>query len=147
MTHYDPNRPDADLSGLPGARRSDDPLNPPYEAGEPVIHDSAPVRTGDEARQAGQGRPVLYVLIATLVLALIAWAGVEFYPRGGPQTAGPGPGEPVTTGTTRAPNAGGIPLSPPRNAPAGNPGQGQTSPDSPGRAQSSAPAPASDSAR
>lgn len=147
MTHYDPNRPDADPTRLPGARRSDDPLNAPYGAGDPVIHDAAPVRTGDEARQAGQGRTGLYVLIAALVLALVAWAGVEFYPRGGPQTAGPGPGEPTTTGTTRQPTAGGIPLSPPANAPAGNPGQGQTAPDAPGRAQTSAPSPTSDSAR
>ncbi|MBX9761116.1 MAG: hypothetical protein K2Y29_20230 [Beijerinckiaceae bacterium] len=146
MTHYDPNRPHTE-SSLPGARRSDDPLNPPYETGEPVIHDAAPVRTGDEARQAYQGRTGLYVLIAALVLALIAWAGVELYPRGGPQTAGPGPGDPATTATTRQPNAGGIPLSPPANAPAGNPGQGQTSPDSQGRGQTSAPSPSSDSAR
>ncbi len=146
MTHYDPKRPPDDAS-LPGARRSDDPLNPPLPSGEPVIHDAAPVRSGGEARQAPPGRPVLYVLIAGLVLALIAWAAVELYPSGGPQTAGPGPGEPATTGTTRQPTAGGIPLSPPKGSPAGDPSQGQTSADSPGRGQTSAPSPTSDSAR
>ena len=32
-----------------------------------------------KARQGRQGRPVLYVLIAALALAAIAWAGAEFY--------------------------------------------------------------------
>ena len=146
MTHYDPNRPPDDPN-LPGARRSDDPLNPPLPTDEPVIHDAAPVRSGSEARQAPPGTPVLYVLIAGLVLALIAWAAVELYPRGGPQTAGPGPGEPAITGTTRQSTAGGIPLSPPKGSPEGGSTQGQTSPAAPGAGRTSAPSPTSDSAR
>ena len=136
MTNYDPNRPGRDL---PGARRSDDPLNPP----EPVVHDAAPVLTEGEARQARPGRPVLYVLIAGLVLALIAWAAAELYPRGGTPVAKV-PSQDVTGST---PSAGGVPLSPPAGSPEGNPSQGQTGPDSEGRGQTSGASPSSDSAR
>ena len=41
--------------------------------GEPVVMD------GTHARQGYAGRPVLVVLIAGLVLAMIVWAFVEFY--------------------------------------------------------------------
>jgi len=142
MTHYDPNRPDAhrDPRDLPGARRSDDPLNPP----SPVIHDSAPVMTEGEARQAPKGRPVLMVLLAGLVLALVAWAVAELYPRGGEPVAR----APSTEATGSTPGrAGNIPLTPPAGSPEGNPGAGQTGPDAPGRGQTSAPSPTSDSAR
>ncbi|MFN3889575.1 MAG: hypothetical protein ACK4MV_04185 [Beijerinckiaceae bacterium] len=139
MTHYDPNRP-ADPRDLPGARRSDDPLNPP----EPVVHDAAPVRSGGEARQAPPGRPVLYVLIAGLVLALIAWAAVELYPRGG-NTIADVKTQDVTGSTPR--EAGGIPISPPEGSPEGSASQGQTAPGAPGRGQVSGPSPTSDSAR
>ena len=33
----------------------------------------------DKARQGKEGRPVLYVLIAALVLAMVAWAAAELY--------------------------------------------------------------------
>ena len=49
-----------------------------------------------QARQGREGRPVLYVLIAGLALALLAWAAVELYPRGTSRTAsGTGPAERV----------------------------------------------------
>ena len=32
-----------------------------------------------DARQGRQGFPVLYVLVTSLALALIVWAGVELY--------------------------------------------------------------------
>lgn len=149
MTHYDPNRPDPyrDPRDLPGARRSDDPLNPPLNPPEPVIHDSAPILTESEARQAPKGRPVLMVLLAGLVLALVAWGVAELYPRGGNRLADTNAGEPRTTGTTQQPTAGGIPLSPPKGSPEGSATQGQTGPDSAGRGQTSAPSPSSDSAR
>lgn len=35
----------------------------------------------DKARQGRRGRPVLMVLICALVLAALAWAGVEYYGR------------------------------------------------------------------
>lgn len=136
MTHHDPRRHD------PGAPMANDPANPR----EPVIHDAAPVRSGAEARQAPPGRPVLYVLIAGIFLALIAWVAAELYPQA-PQVAAPASTEPRTTGTTQAPNAGGIPLSPPAGSPEGSASSGQTSPDAAGRGQTSAPSPTSDSAR
>ena len=34
-----------------------------------------------EARQGARGLPVLYVLVAAVVLALIAWAIIEFVVR------------------------------------------------------------------
>lgn len=108
MTQYDPNRPnrpridpDADLA----RDRSQRSAHPE----EPVV------MTGAEARQAREGRPVLYVLIAGLVLALAAWALVEMYPRGGSTTAdapatteqaSPGP---QTTGSTPGAASGAIP--------------------------------------
>ncbi|WP_442582252.1 hypothetical protein ACSBOB_10025 [Mesorhizobium sp. ASY16-5R] len=33
----------------------------------------------DKARQAGWGRPVLVVLIAGLLLAMVVWAGLEIW--------------------------------------------------------------------
>ncbi len=33
----------------------------------------------DKARQAGWGRPVLIVLVAGLLLAIIAWVGLEMW--------------------------------------------------------------------
>lgn len=32
-----------------------------------------------DARQGALGRPVLYVLVSALVLAMIVWAAVEYY--------------------------------------------------------------------
>jgi hypothetical protein len=141
MTHHDPNRPPGDPRDLPGVRRTDDPLNVP---GEPVVHDAAPVISGGESRQAPRGRPVLYVLVAGLALALLAWAAVELYPRGGANVADVRT-EDVTTSTPRS--VGGIPLSPPAGSPEGDASQGQTAPGAPGRGQTSAPSPTSDSAR
>lgn len=140
MTDHDPNRPVRDPRDLPGSRRSDDPLNPP----QPVIHDAAPVISGSEARQGPRGWQMLYVLVGGIALALIVWAAVEFYPRGGPDTAQTQTQD--VTGTTST-DAGGIPLSPPPGSPEGDASQGQTAPGAPGSGQTSAPSPTSDSAR
>lgn len=135
MTHHDPNRPHTDPAARPGyqpgASPADDPLNPP----EPVIHDAAPVRSGAEARQARPGLPVLYVLLGGLVLALIAWAAVELYPRGGPQTAITQP-EPRDLTATTPPTAGNIPITPPPGKIEERPRQAQP----PASAQGTAPA-------
>lgn len=146
MTHFDPNRPagDARNGSRPqaGAQGPDHGVNPP----EPTIHDAAPVRSGGQARQAPLGRPVLLVLIAGLILAMIVWAAVEFFPSDSARVTASGGSS--TAGTTnRQPTAGGIPISPPAGAPEGSPSQGQTSPDAAGRGSSSAPSPSSDSAR
>ncbi len=142
MTHHDPRSGNLGAGSAPGARPTDGSLNAP----QPVIHDAAPVRSGSQARQATPGRPVLYVLIAGIVLALVAWVAVGLYPSA-PQVAAPASTEPRITGTTRAPNAGGIPLSPPAGSPEGGASSGQTSPDAAGRGRTSAPSPTSDSAR
>lgn len=143
MTNYDPKRPPADARKGPRAGAGS---TPPNRTGEPVIHDAAPVRSGGQARQASRGRPVLYVLIAGLVLAMIAWATAEFSTGGSSRLSDTG--EPRTTGTTnRQPTAGGIPLSPPVGSPEGNPSAGQTAPGAEGRGSTSAPSPSSDSAR
>lgn len=126
MTHHDPRRPN-------------DPTNAP----EPVVHDAAPVRSGKQARQAPPGRPVLYVLIAGLILAVVAWAAVGLYPRG--ETTAQAPSADVTGSTPSS--VGGIPLSPPAGSPEGSASDGQTAPGTPGRGQTSAPSPSSDSAR
>jgi hypothetical protein len=63
MTHIDPKRSAAGV-----------------DSHEPVIHDAAPVLSGSKARQAPPGRRALLVLVAGLVLAIIAWAAVEFLP-------------------------------------------------------------------
>ncbi len=46
-------------------------------------HDDAPTETvqksATQARQGLLGRPVLIVLVSALILALVAWAGAEFY--------------------------------------------------------------------
>lgn len=142
MTDHDPNRPVRDPRDLPGSRRSDDPLNPP----QPVIHDAAPVISGSEARQGPRGWQMLYVLVGGIALALIVWAAVEFYPRGGPDTAQTQTQTQDVTETTST-DAGGIPLSPPPGSPEGDASQGQTAPGAPGSGQTSAPSPTSDSAR
>ncbi|HEY8584238.1 MAG TPA: hypothetical protein VIL49_14880 [Capillimicrobium sp.] len=115
MTQYDPNRRDPTL-------RADQPE----------------VLSPGEARQAPQGKPVLYVLIAGLVLALFAWAAVEMYPRGSSQTASYPPGRSETTGS--------VPSTSPTPAPT------PSSPNATSGADTSAPTPTrsgpgSDSAR
>jgi hypothetical protein len=121
MTHYDPNRPIIDPEHDP--RR--DPFRDPAMDAETV--------SASEARQGPEGRPVLYVLIGGLVLALIAWAAAEMYPRGGSTTAtAPAnieqarPGDPQATGSVpstgknpgsgfggaRSPDLGGVPAAP-----------------------------------
>jgi hypothetical protein len=117
MTHYDPKRPAIDPEHDP--RR--DPFRDPAMDAETV--------SASDARQGPEGRPVLYVLIAGLVLALIAWAAAEMYPRGGSTTAtapNSSSGVPETTGSVpatgknpgsgfggaRAPNIGGVPAAP-----------------------------------
>jgi hypothetical protein len=133
MTNHDPNRPASPRPDAPrpgDAGRHGQPVEPARPAADtvrPVRADQPERVSGSEARQGPPGRPVLYVLIAALVLAVLAWAALEFYPRGGPQTAGPAPGERVTTetapGTTGGlpdrgqPTAGNIPLSAPPGSP------------------------------
>ncbi|MDP2354682.1 MAG: hypothetical protein Q8M31_01290 [Beijerinckiaceae bacterium] len=146
MTHIDPKRPaDNAHSGSrsdPSVRGTDHGVNP----AEPVIHDAAPVRSGGQARQAPPGRRVLFVLVAGLVLAMIAWAAVELFSSGPSRVSNTG--EPSTTGTAnQQPTAGGIPLSPPVGSPEGSGSQGQTAPGAVGRGSTSAPSPSSDSAR
>ncbi len=140
MTHHDPHRPANAPRDIAARHSSADPANVP----EPVIHDAAPIRSGDEARQARQGRPVLYVLLAGLLLALVAWGVAELYPRGG-NTVADVQSRDVTGSTPRT--AGGIPLSPPPGSPEGGATSGQTAPGAPGRGSTSAPSPSSDSAR
>ncbi len=62
--------------------------------GEPVDL-TDPVIPATEAKQAGTGRPVLAVLIGGIALALLVWAGVEFY---GNQLPGNTPGTEATVG-------------------------------------------------
>lgn len=110
MTQYDPKRP---------VNPQTDPRRDPFR--DPAMDARSMSETS--ARQGGKGRPVLYVLIGGLVLALIAWAVAEMYPRGASTTAdapatieqaAPGP---QTTGSTpgavqRPPDFGSIPAAP-----------------------------------
>lgn len=66
-----PKVPEQDLEQLRGG----DPL-PPLRADDHSDDDPA-VETPVEARQGFLGRPVLVVLIAGLVLAIVAWLAVE----------------------------------------------------------------------
>lgn len=97
MTQYDPKRP---VNPETDPRR--DPLRDPAMDAQTISE--------TEARQGGKGRPVLYVLIGGLVLALVAWALAEMYPRGGsttadaPATIEQATPDPQTTGST--PGAG-----------------------------------------
>jgi hypothetical protein len=92
MTDFDPNR------------RPDPRLRP----------------TPTQARQGPMGRPVFYVLIAALALALLAWAGMEFYPRGASRTAeGTGPGERIAPTAPADPQSTGSTPAAPR-APSGS---------------------------
>jgi hypothetical protein len=129
MTHIDPKRSAAGV-----------------DSHEPVIHDAAPVLSGSKARQAPPGRRALLVLVAGLVLAIIAWAAVEFLPSESSRVTNAGGSSTVGTATGQ-PTAGGIPLSPPVGSPEGSASQGQASPSAVGRGGSPAPSPSSDSAR
>jgi len=62
MANY-PDNPD----GYSRARREEDP---------PVT------RTATEARQGSRGKPVLYVLVCGLILAMVAWWAAENYGAG-----------------------------------------------------------------
>jgi hypothetical protein len=66
-----PNLENPDLEQL----RSGDPI-PPLRADDHSDADPA-VETPVEARQGFLGRPVLVVLIAGLVLAIVAWVAVD----------------------------------------------------------------------
>lgn len=66
-----PKVPEQDLEQLRGG----DPL-PPLRADHHSDDDPA-VETPVEARQGFLGRPVLVVLVAGLVLAIVAWLAVE----------------------------------------------------------------------
>lgn len=62
--------------------QSEDPSRgrvvPPMQADDHTTADPA-VETPVEARQGFLGRPVLMVLIGGLVLAIVAWLGVELF--------------------------------------------------------------------
>jgi hypothetical protein len=90
----------------------------PDRRSDPRVH-----ATPTQARQGRMGWPALYVLIAALALALLAWAGMEFYPRGTSRTAeGAGPGERVAPAAPRAPadpqTTGSTPAAPAGSSPA-----------------------------
>jgi hypothetical protein len=46
---------------------------------DPNRHEASPVLSATEARQGTHGRPVLYVLIFALFLALLAWISSEYW--------------------------------------------------------------------
>ncbi|TDR93667.1 hypothetical protein [Enterovirga rhinocerotis] len=81
----------------------------------------------DKARQAPPGRPVLYVLIASLALVgvylitMVGWSG----------TTSPPSEQPATTGSTSSSNTSGVPAGNPAYpvpaAPSANP-QGEAAP-------------------
>jgi hypothetical protein len=77
------------------------------------------VETATEARQGSWGAPVLKVLIAGLILAMVAWAGAEWYGRStappAEQTATP----PAGSTTPQNPNA--PPTASPSAPPAATP--------------------------
>jgi len=91
--------------------------------------DSPPVvETATEARQGSWGAPVLKVLIAGLVLAMIAWAGAEWWGEAtappAEQTATPPAGSTTPENPDAAPTANPAtppaPTPPAENAPATN---------------------------
>ncbi len=146
MTDIDPKRPASDAHSGSRSGSSVRGADHGVKPSEPVIHDAAPLRSSKQARQGPLGRPVLYVLIAGLVLAMLAWAAAELFTGGASRFTGSG--NPSTTGTAnQQPTAGGIPLSAPVGSPEGSASQGQTAPGAVGRGSSSAPSPSSDSAR
>jgi hypothetical protein len=59
--------------------------------------------TATEARQGNWGRPVLYVLVCGLILAMVAWWGAEYY---GSAIAPPGTDQTITSSVRKAPLAG-----------------------------------------
>lgn len=146
MTDIDPKRPASDAHSGSRSGSSVRGADHGVKPSEPVIHDAAPLRSSKQARQGPLGRPVLYVLIAGLVLAMLAWAAAELFTGGASRFNGSG--SPSTTGTANQQStAGGIPLSAPVGSPEGSASQGQTMPGAAGRGSSSAQSPSSDSAR
>jgi len=91
-THFDPNDPDP-------ARRQTGPAGTPAE--QPL--------SATEARQGREGFPVLKVLIAGLVLALIAWGVAEMWGQSteppAEQTATPPAADTVSPGRDAQPSA------------------------------------------
>lgn len=98
-THFDPKEADP---------RHPNPIGSP-----PVVE------TATEARQGSWGAPVLKVLIAGLILAMVAWAGAEWY---GESTAPPA--ERTATppaGSTTPQNPNAPPTANPSTPPAATP--------------------------
>jgi hypothetical protein len=64
---------------------------------------------GQEARQGERGKPVVYVLVIGLLLALLAWGASEFFAESTDPDAGPAtvetvaPEEPATDAPEGAP--------------------------------------------
>jgi hypothetical protein len=86
----------------------------PNPIGSPPV-----VETATEARQGSWGAPVLKVLIAGLVLAMVAWAGAEWWGEStappAEQTATPPAGSTTPQNSNAAPPAS--PLKPPSATP------------------------------
>ena len=97
MTDIDPKRPASDAHSGSRSGSSVRGADHGVKPSEPVIHDAAPLRSSKQARQGPLGRPVLYVLIAGLVLAMLAWAAAELFTGGASRFNGSG--SPSTTGT------------------------------------------------
>lgn len=80
-----------------------------------------------EARQGRSGRPVLMVLVAGLVLALLAWGGAEWWGEAtdppAEQTASPPAGDNTPATSNAAPSANPA-AAPPAASTANNPQSG-----------------------
>ncbi|KAA9385570.1 hypothetical protein [Neorhizobium galegae] len=82
----------------------------PNPIGSPPV-----VETATEARQGSWGAPVLKVLIGGLILAMVAWAGAEWY---GQSTAPPA--EQTATPPTASPSTPPAAAPPATNSQSGN---------------------------
>ncbi|CDZ42059.1 hypothetical protein NOJ28_17085 [Neorhizobium galegae] len=86
----------------------------PNPIGSPPV-----VETATEARQGSWGAPVLKVLIGGLILAMVAWAGAEWYGQStappAEQTATPPAGSTTPQNPNAPPTAS--PSAPPAAAP------------------------------
>ncbi|MCC2613260.1 hypothetical protein [Neorhizobium petrolearium] len=99
-----------------------DPKGPekrhPNPIGSPVEEPMSPT----EARQGRRGFPVLMVLIAGLILAMLAWGGAEWWG----ETTAPPPEQTATppAGSTAPQNPDAAPSADPANPPAPTPPAG-----------------------
>jgi hypothetical protein len=100
-SHFDPNQNQARGANAPGSA-SEQPLS------------------GTEARQGRSGRPVLMVLVAGLVLALLAWGGAEWWGEAtappAEQTTSPPAGDNTPDNANNAPSANPAAAPPPASS-------------------------------